>query len=439
MTAAARTDLRRGACPGLSTPMQTGDGLLARLMPTGTISLDAMAGLSAAALRYGNRIIEITSRGSIQVRGLTHESAPAFAAAVAALGIPAQDGVPVIADPLAGLDPNEVIDAGTLAEELRQHLVMRGLVPRIHALAASQKDVDGRDKPGHDESGRRLVLNPKISIAIDGGGSLHLDALPTDIRLRAVATPDGPRLHVAAGGDAASATPLGTIAPADAIDTVMRLLREIAAHGPEARGRDAIRAVPMEAAAPAPARAPVEPIGPHGLRSHKMAVGLGFPFGHTDTGLLNSLLRAAREADATGVRTAPGRTLLFVGLTRPDAANFTAAARRLDFITEPRDPRRRVIACAGAPICASGEIEARELAPAVAQAAIRLTRPNEIIHISGCAKRCAHQGVATYTVIGCAGACDLVVEGAPAGSCETWQLARRLGQIVFDRLPKPTS
>src|SRR5262249_52390927 len=111
MTATARTDLRRGACPGLSTPMQTGDGLLARLTPTGTVALDAMAGLAAAARRCGNGIIEITSRGSIQVRGLTHESAPAFADAVAALGIPAQDGVPVIADPLAGLDPREVVDA----------------------------------------------------------------------------------------------------------------------------------------------------------------------------------------------------------------------------------------------------------------------------------------------------------------------------------------
>jgi precorrin-3B synthase len=407
MTATARTDFRRGACPGLSTPMQTGDGLLARLMPTGTIPLDAMAGLSAAALRYGNRIIEITSRGSIQVRGLTQDSAPDFAAAVAELGIPAQDGVPVIVDPLAGLDPSEAIDAGTLAAELR-------------AALAEQTFANG--------------LAPKISIAIDGGGSLHLDALAADIRLRAVATPDGPRLHVSAGGDAARATPLGTIARADAIDTVMRLLREIAAHGPDARARDVIRAAPADAAAPA--RAPAEPIGTHRLRSHKMAVGLGFPFGHTDTGLLNSLLRAAREVDATGVRIAPGRALLVIGLTRPDAVAFTAAARRLDFITEPRDPRRRVIACAGAPICASGEIEARGLAPAVAQAAIRLTRPNETIHISGCAKSCAYQGVATYTVIGRAGACDLIVDGAPAGSCETWQLARRLGQIVFDRLPK---
>jgi hypothetical protein len=28
--------------------------------------------------------------------------------------------------------------------------VMPGLVPGIHVLAASIKDVDGRDKPGHD-------------------------------------------------------------------------------------------------------------------------------------------------------------------------------------------------------------------------------------------------------------------------------------------------
>jgi hypothetical protein len=29
--------------------------------------------------------------------------------------------------------------------------VMRGLVPRIHVLSVALKDVDGRDKPGHDE------------------------------------------------------------------------------------------------------------------------------------------------------------------------------------------------------------------------------------------------------------------------------------------------
>jgi precorrin-3B synthase len=143
MSATARTELRRGACPGLSTPMQTGDGLLARLLPAGTISLDAMAGVAAAARCCGNGILEITSRGSIQVRGLTDASAPGFADAVARLAIAAHDGPPVIADPLAGLDPAEVIDAAALAAALRATLVEQ---PFAQQLA------------------------PKISVAIDGGG-----------------------------------------------------------------------------------------------------------------------------------------------------------------------------------------------------------------------------------------------------------------------------
>jgi precorrin-3B synthase len=409
MTAAARAySPRRGACPGLTTPMPTGDGLLARLLPAGTISLAQMADLAAAALRHGNGIIEITSRGSIQVRGLRPDSAPAFADAVAALGVAAHDGVPIICDALAGLDPQGLMDAGALARRLRGAL---------------------------DSCG--ITLHPKVSVAIDGGGPLHLDAVAADIRLRALEPRESRRLHIAVGGDAASAAPIGTIARADAIDTVVRLLRKIAAHGPQARARDAIRAAPEAAAAPA--RDPAEPIGQHHLRRDKVAVGVGFPFGHTTTGLLTSLLRSARERGATGLRPAPGRALLVIGLTRPDAQAFTTTARQLDYIVEPGDPRRRLIACAGAPICASGEIEARALAPEVAREAMLLTRPNETVHVSGCRKSCAYQGVATLTAVGRNGACDLFIEGAPAGSCESWQLARRLGQIVFDRLPKPKS
>jgi precorrin-3B synthase len=407
----ASAAMRRGACPGLSAPMQTGDGLLARLMPSGTVSLDAMAGLSAAAQRHGNGVVEITSRGSIQVRGLRPDSAPAFADAVAGLGIAAHDGMPIVTNPLTGLDPTELIDAGKLATALR------GALPT--ALAAKS-------------------LSPKISVAIDGGGALHLDATAADIRLRAVGSPDDPWLHVSLGGDAASGTPFAMVTRTAAVDTVIGLLHDIAARGPLARGRDLANHAPPEIDARHP-RAPADPIGQHRLRRNMLAVGVGFPFGHTTIGLLNSLLRAARETGASGVRTAPGRALLVIGLTRPDAEIFTAAARRLDFIVEPRDPRRRVIACPGAPICASGQIEARALAPEVARQTALLMRPDETVHISGCAKSCAYQGVATLTVIGREGVCDLLVEGTPAASCEHWQLPRRLGQIVFDRLPKRRS
>ena len=407
MTALARTDLRRGACPGLSTPMQTGDGLLARLMASGTVTLDAMAGLAAAARRHGNGIIEITSRGSVQVRGLTPQSAPLFADAVAQLGIAAHDGVPVIADPLAGLDPYEVIDAGALAADLRTALAAQPFAPR---------------------------LAPKTAITIDGGGALHLDELWADIRLRATGRPGDARLHVAIGGTGASAAPFAAIAPGDAIDTVVRLLGATAARGPHARVRDVICGT--GGIAPAPARAAVDAVGWHRLRGDCVAVGIGLPFGHADVTALEKLTHAAREVGADGLRAAPGRALLVVGIADDAASQFAASASQLGFIVDATDPRRRVVACAGAPICGAGEIAARALAPAITTAIAPLLDPGEVIHLSGCAKGCAHQGAAALTVIGRTGACDLLVKGAPAGSCAAVELPQRLAELAQRLQPK---
>jgi len=70
----------RGACPRLAAPMETGDGLLARIAPSGPMTIDAFAGLCAAAEIHGNGLMEVTARGSVQVRGLSPVSAPLFAA-----------------------------------------------------------------------------------------------------------------------------------------------------------------------------------------------------------------------------------------------------------------------------------------------------------------------------------------------------------------------
>ena len=87
--------LRRGACPALSQPMRTGDGLLVRLTPTGTtMPCEAFAALCTAARNCGNGVIEITSRGSIQIRGLTEASVKSFAAAVAGIDLAFGEGPP---------------------------------------------------------------------------------------------------------------------------------------------------------------------------------------------------------------------------------------------------------------------------------------------------------------------------------------------------------
>ncbi|MDH2350029.1 hypothetical protein QCM77_40880 [Bradyrhizobium sp. SSUT18] len=45
------------------------------------------------------------------------------------------------------------------------HIVMAGLVPAIHDLSRGTKNVDARDKPGHDESDGRFIpmeSNPRL-------------------------------------------------------------------------------------------------------------------------------------------------------------------------------------------------------------------------------------------------------------------------------------
>jgi len=407
---------RRGACPGLSQPMPTGDGLLVRLSPTGTIALDAFVELCAAARTHGSGIIEITGRGSIQIRGLDAASAPRFAADIAGLGIAAEDGVPVLTNPLAGIDVEEIFDAGSLAVKLRRALADASIAAR---------------------------LAPKVSVVIDGGGALNLDTLAADIRLRAEMTGDDVSLQVSVGGDGMHADPLGVIAPDDGVATVMRLLEVIARHGRDARARDILASednAPFRAAlsfCPAmrqpgchDARNPGEAIGIHRLRDGSLACGVELGFGHADAHALERLTEAARKSGADGIRAAPGRVLMTIGVAEAAASSFAAAAGQLGFIVRADDPRRRVVACAGAPVCASARIAARALAPLVAASAAPLVGGGFTIHISGCAKGCAHPASAALTVVGTAAGCALVANGTASDAAKTMVPADGLADAI---------
>ena len=398
MTAPALTlPHRRGACPGLSAPMTTGDGLLVRLLPMGTIALDAFAALCAAARQHGNGIIEVTSRGSIQIRGLSPASAPRFAVAVAALGIAAEDGIPVLINGLAGLDAEDSIDAGALAADLRLALARNSLTQRLSA---------------------------KVSVAIDGGSQLSLDGITADVRLRAEAIDGVAALCVGVGGDGRGATHLGWVAGRDGVEVTIRLLEVLAQHGRVARIRDVVAAEGIAAFRSAVADliihdGPVrsqrqfsDAIGLHPLRDGTFAYGIGLAFGHGDATSLQRLTEAAKAAGAEGMRVAPGRALIIVGLTRQTAVSFAASVEALGFIVHADDPRRHVVACAGAPICASAVIAARAIAPQIAAAATPHLDGSFKIHISGCAKGCAHPAPAALTIVGTTSGCAFIANGS---------------------------
>lgn len=393
----------RGACPGLSSPMQTGDGLLARFLPAAPIALDDFIGVCAAARRRGNGIIEVSARGSLQIRGLTEASAPRFAKDIARLGLDICEGVPVIGDPLPG-DPAALIDTSAIPAALRRTIA---------------------------ESALRLA--PKVSVLVDGGGCINLDQLFADIRLRAVARIDGAALQLAIAGNAHSATPLDVVAPENAATAVVDLLARIAALGPMARAADLLPCPPLaEHDTMAPRTKRVDAVGHHLLRDGA-AVGVGLGFGHADAGALTELARAAKTRGATWARSAPGRTLLLGPLSEVGAATTRHAAASLGFVTDASDPRRRIAACPGAPLCMHGLIAARALAAETAREMPLPSGDDTVMHVSGCAKGCAHPGLAPLTVVGTERGCGIVHNGTARAAPSEYVAAGELVSALTRR------
>jgi precorrin-3B synthase len=396
----------RGACPSLPLPMETGDGLLVRLVVTAPIKLDDFIGLCDAARTHGNGTMEVSGRGSLQLRGLTPASAPRFAAALAALDVAIGDGVPVLADPLPA-DAASLIDANRLAAELR----------------AAIADVG-------------LTLAPKVSVVVDGGGRLDLDAVAADIRLRAIVSDDGAKFEFALAGNADTASPIAVIAVEDAIAEVLALLDAIAALGTTARASDlaASRALRPRAAPRHPQRA--HAIDRHPLKGDVFALGLGLAFGHADAEALIALAGIAAEHGARFVRPAPDRALLFGPFDARAADTLRVAAARLGFVTDAADPRRRIAACPGAPFCAHGLIAARALAAQLAPL-LSLAGDGIGVHVSGCAKGCAHPQAAPFTIVGAAQGCGIVRDGSardePSEYADPADLAALLDRIAMTK------
>lgn len=378
MTAAAIN--RRGACPALSSPMQTGDGLLVRLNPVSQgLTPKQLIGLCESAARHGNGIVEITARGSFQIRGLTEASAANLGGDVNALDIEVRSGVPVETSPLAGLDASEIADPRPVADAIRAAIADAGLSSR---------------------------LGPKVSVIVDSGGTIDLAAIPADIRLTAGRRRTGSLWRIAIAGTAATAEPMGASNQEGAVGFAIDLLSQIAHLGIEGRARHLLPTREPETLPPHREAATVIP-----LQDSRIALSIGLPFGSAQANDFAHLATEAQQAGVSEFRLAPARRLLAIC---PDTEAAKAAARiavRLGFIMDATDPRLSISACAGAPACGSAHFATRDAAIEIAASASELIEPGTDIHLSGCTKGCAHPSPASITLFGSENGVGLVVDG----------------------------
>ncbi|HEY4192331.1 MAG TPA: precorrin-3B synthase, partial [Mesorhizobium sp.] len=176
------------------------------------------------------------------------------------------------------------------------------------------------------------------------------------------------------------------------------------------------------------------PISVFNLINESLALGVGLPFGSMPAGKLVALVRKSIELGCAEIRLAPGRALLFPGLCAATSQSLQMAAAELGFITKANDPRTRIAACPGAPACASGMIETRNIAEEIAATQMEFLDPSFTLHISGCAKGCAHPAAARLTLVGGEKGAGLVVDGTakslPVGYRPRYDGARGVSRVA---------
>jgi len=354
----------QGWCPGALRPMQSGDGLVVRVRPPlGRLTPEQAAGIATAAQRHGNGLIDLSGRANVQLRGVTAQTHPALIADLTALGL---------------------IDADVRAEARRNILITPFADAPTLRLAAELMRRLGElpDLPG------------KFGFALDCAAQRVLNDTPADIRLERAA--DGQLILRAEGAD------LGAQVSEDtAISALIALAQWFVAAGgvQDGRGRMArliARGVRPDGGltgthAPAPALPPPSP----GLTDHGALVG--FEFGQMRAELLAVL------ASFGSLRITPWRMVLIEGAqTMPDLPGLITS----------NTPLLRIYACTGAPGCLQALQPTRDLAR---QLAPHLPG-GAVLHVSGCAKGCAHPAPADLTLVATPDGFDLIAADTAQGT-----------------------
>lgn len=353
----------QGWCPGALRPMVSGDGLVVRVrLHGGRLPADVALRLAELSERFGNGLIDLSARGNLQLRGVSEAGHAALLAGLAALGLVDESAE---AEAMRNVLVTPFWEAGDGAQEIATELVARlGEFPSL---------------PG------------KFGYAVDTGAVPVLRGASADVRIERGA---GGLVVRAEGMAAGAAATVGS-----AVDAVLELCRWFVDAGGVSGGRGRMasvigrgvlpearfRAVPMQDAPDFAARP-----GPAGA-----GVLVGFEFGQMRAETLAAL---ARLGD---MRLTPWRMVLLERGEIPDLAGI---------VTHADDQALRVVACTGAPRCLQGVRPVRELARALAAA----VPAGRVLHVSGCAKGCAHPAAADVTLVATAAGFDVIRGGTAA-------------------------
>jgi precorrin-3B synthase len=334
-------------CPGVLRPHLAADGAMVRIrVPGGQTTGTRLRQLSRIAQRFGSADIQLTSRASLQLRGLADPLPDSLIRAVQEAGfLPSETHERVrniVASPLTGISGG-MTDVRPLVATLDARLCA---APRLAAL------------PG------------RFLFALDDGRG-DLSETTFDLGYRAIAHDQGWLLI----GSSQLGMP---VSAADAVEVLLEVAHHFLAAGDGAGDTGAVRNRANWARTVPGARTIHLPTGTTG--SPALGAIAGAASVQVPLALLTPAQAATVEAYAPGpVVITPSR-----GLVLSRAAHHLHQLVAAGMVDDPASPWSAISACVGAPACNSSLINTRAYATALAQSGSPMPRT----HISGCERRC---------------------------------------------------
>ncbi|MBC7783633.1 MAG: NirA family protein [Burkholderiales bacterium] len=393
------------------------DSFMSRLrFAGGIVQAYQLRGIANLADQFGGGYSDVTTRANLQVRQITPANTVRFLEGIYDLGIlnrgSGADNVRnITASPLAGIDPQELIDTRTLAKEL-------------HHLILNRRELFG--------------LPRKFNIAFDGGGQISALEDTNDIGFSAVRINDPtagePEVYfrLTLGGitghkDFARDTGIA-LKPEECLDASVAILKAFILHGDRTDRKKArlkyvldrmgfdgfiqecekllgkpFRRLPLNACE---ARAPVGKHTHVGVRPQRQDgrsyIGVVLPVGRMTADQMRALAGIADRYGSGHIRLTVWQNLIVPDIRDEDIDTVVHAIEQVGLTTNASSVRGGLVACTGSAGCKFANADTKKHGLEIAdylESRLELDQPVNI-HLTGCPHSCAQHFIGDIGLLG---------------------------------------
>lgn len=444
------TDVFRYKFHGLFYTAPNQESYMCRLrLPNGIASSTQARGVADIADRHAGGYAHVTTRANLQIREIGPESATRVLMGLQDLGIinrgSGADNVRnITGDPLAGADPQALIDTRPLCREMHYHIL-------------NHRELFG--------------LPRKFNIAFNGGGRVPGVSDTNDIDFTAVEVDDDVCFRVGLGGIPGHGDFAGYTAwllkPGQCVEVADAVLRVFLEEGDRSdrkkarlkyvldrmgmsafleRVREQLDFEPdlAESVTITAARPPVPDahIGAHEIaESGTWYVGVAVPFGRLETSQLRGLADLADSYGDGCLRFTVWQNLIISGIPEASLEDVRVDIESLGLRWSVSYARAGIIACTGSFGCKFAASDTKQHAAMLADhldEALSLDQPLNI-HLTGCPNSCAQHTIADIGLLGTGVEADdeEMVEGYDVFLGGGFGEQQSLGQKIFAKVQAP--